>query len=65
MGSTKIKYEIENHKRLNEGQMEGFNTVEIFQIEIGLNQFPSGLGRKTQENVCRITAVTLYNIPEE
>ena len=32
VGSKKIKYETENPKRVNEGQMEGFNTVEIFQI---------------------------------
>ena len=32
VGSTKIKYEMENSKRVNEGQMEGFNTVDIFQI---------------------------------
>ena len=65
VGSTKIKYEIENPKRVNEGKMEGFNTVDMFQIEIGLNQWPSDLGRNTQENVCRIPAVTLYYIPEE
>ena len=45
--------------------MEGFNPVDIFQIEIGLNQWPSDLVRNTQENVCRIPAVTLYYIPED
>ena len=65
MGSTKIKYEIKNPKRVNEGEMEGLNPVDIFQIEIGLNQWPSDLGRNTQENVCRIPAVKIYYIPEE
>ena len=65
MGSTKIKYEIKNPKRVNEGEMEGLNPVDIFQIEIELNQWPSDLGRNTQENVCRIPVVTFYYIPED